>query len=225
MHAMLVAEELGIGRVLVPRFPGHLSALGQMLADIRHDTVAAWGGRVSEIDIASLRRRAEAMVHDGARKLSRDGIASARHRHEFTLDVRYVGQSFTLSIRWSPEDDDWRPLRAAFDSRHEESFGYIDADNDIEIVNVRLVSIGEVDKPSVDYACPGGGDALIERRQVWFDEWRDASVFNRERLAIDEHVDGPAIVEEAGGTTVVPPEWVATVAASGALVCEWDATW
>jgi len=225
MHAMLVAEELGIGRVLVPRFPGHLSALGQMLADIRHDTVAAWGGRVSEIDIASLRRRAEAMVQAGARKLSTDGIESARHRHEFTLDVRYVGQSFTLSIRWSPEDGDWRPLRAAFDSRHEESFGYIDADNDIEIVNVRLVSIGEVDKPAVDYVSAAGGDALIEGRQVWFDKWRDALVFDRERLAIGEHVDGPAIVEEAGGTTVVPPEWVATVAASGALVCEWDATW
>lgn len=225
MHAMLVAEELGIAKVLVPRFPGHLSALGQMLADIRHDTVAAWGGRISEMDIASLRRRAEAMVHEGARRLSRDGIEPARHRHEFTLDVRYVGQSFTLSIRWSPDDADWGPLRTAFDLRHEENFGYVDADNDIEIVNVRLVSTGEVDKPAVDYEPGSGRDALIERRRVWFDEWTEAVVVNRERLAVGLHVDGPAIVEEAGGTTVVPPEWVATVDISGALVCERDAMW
>ena len=225
MHAMPVAEELGISRVLVPRFPGHLSALGQMLADLRRDTVVAWGGRVSELAIDTLRARAGAMREDGAAKLEADGMIRDRHRHEFTLDVRYVGQSFTLPIRWDPNDAGWTPLRTAFDSRHGETFGYADPANDIEIVNVRLVSIGEVDKPVVDFAPSGGGDPVIERRPVWFGEWCETPVIDRERLPAGWRIEGPAIIEEAGGTTVAPPGWTMKVDASGALMCEGSVRW
>ena len=225
MHAMPVAEELGISRVLVPRFPGHLSALGQMLADLRRDTVAAWGGRVSELSIDALRVRAGAMRDDGAAMLEADGMPRERHRQEFTLDVRYVGQSFTLPIRWNPEDADWAPLRAAFDARHEDTFGYADPANDIEIVNVRLVSIGEVEKPEVDFMPAGGGEPLIERRPVWFGEWIETPIIDRERLAAGWRVVGPAIVEETGGTTVAPPGWTLEVDASGALMCKGSVRW
>ena len=220
MHAMAVAEELGISMVLVPRFPGHLSALGQMLADLRRDTVAAWGGRVSELAIDALRARAQAMRDDGAAKLEADGMPRDRHRHEFTLDVRYVGQSFTLPIRWDPAGADWTPLRASFDARHEETFGYADPANDVEIVNVRLVSIGEVDKPVVDFTPDGSGAPVIERRPVWFGEWCETPVVERKRLAAGWRIEGPAIVEEAGGTTVAPPGWTVEVDSSGALMCE-----
>ena len=225
MHAMAVAEELGISRVLVPRFPGHLSALGQMLADLRRDTVAAWGGRVSELPIDALRTRAGAMRTEGAASLEADGMPPERHRHEFTLDLRYVGQSFTLPIRWDPADADWAPLRAAFDVRHEETFGYADAANDIEIVNVRLVSIGEVDKPVVDFAPAGSSDPVIERRPVWFGEWCETPVVDRERLAGGWRAEGPVIVEEAGGTTVAPPGWTVEVDPSGALMCTGSVRW
>ena len=225
MHAMAVAEELGISRVLVPRFPGHLSALGQMLADLRRDTVAAWGGRVTELAIDAMRMRAQAMRDDGAAKLEADGMPRDRQRHEFTLDVRHVGQSFTLPIRWDPADADWTPLRAAFDARHEETFGYADPANDIEIVNVRLVSIGQVDKPVVDFAPAGSGDPVIERRPVWFGEWCETPVVDRERLAAGWRIEGPAIVEEAGGTTVAPPGWTVEVDSSGALMCEGSVRW
>ena len=225
MHAMPVAEELGISRVLVPRFPGHLSALGQMLADLRRDTVAAWGGRVSELSIDTLKARTGAMREDGAAKLEADGVPRDRQRHEFTLDVRYVGQSFTLPIRWNPGDADWTPLRTAFDARHEETFGYADPTNDIEIVNVRLVSIGEIDKPVVDFAPAGGDDPVIERRAVWFGEWCETPVIDRERLVAGWRTEGPAIVEEAGGTTVAPPGWTVEVDRSGALVCEGSVRW
>ena len=126
-----------------------------MFADLRRDTVAAWGGRVSKFSIDTLKARAGVMRDDGAAKLEADGMPRDRHRHEFTLDVRYVGQSFTLPIRWDPVDADWTPLRTAFDTRHEETFGYADSADDIEIVNVRLVSVGEVDKPVVEFSSAG----------------------------------------------------------------------
>ena len=225
MHAMPVAEELGITRVMVPRFPGHLSALGQMLADLRRDAVDAWGGRVSELSVHDLRARAKVMREDGAATLEADGAERGRHRHAFTLDVRYVGQSFTLPIPWSPEDPDWTPLRAAFDARHEETFGYADPANDIEIVNVRLVSIAEVDKPALDFRPHGTGDPVVERRPAWFGEWRETPVLDRERLSVGSRIEGPAIVEEAGGTTVAPPGWTFEVDRSGALRCEGSVRW
>ena len=159
------------------------------------------------------------------RSWKRTALPRDRHRHEFTVDVRYVGQSFTLPIRWNPEDADWTPLRAAFDARHEETFGYADTANDIEVVNVRLVSIGEVEKPEVDFMPAGGGDPLIERRQVWFGEWIETPVIDRERLVAGWRIEGPAVVEEAGGTTVAPPGWTVEVDASGALVCEGSVRW
>ncbi len=225
MHVMAVAEELGITRVLVPRRPGHLSALGQMLADLRRDAVAAWGGRVSELAVEELRARAQAMRADGAAALEADGVGRERHRHECALDVRYVGQSFTLPVRWDPDDADWTPLRAAFDARHEETFGYADPANDVEIVNVRLVSIGEVDKPALDLAPRGAGDPVIERRPAWFGEWRETPVLDRERLPAGSRIEGPAIVEEAGGTTVAPPDWTVEVDPTGALRCEGSVRW
>ena len=225
MHVMAVAEELGITRVLVPRLPGHLSALGQMLADLRYDTVAAWGGRVSELDLEALQSRAGAMRNDGAAKLEADGVLRERHRHEFTLDVRYVGQSFTLPIRWTPADTGWTPLRTAFDTRHEETFGYADPANDVEIVNVRLVSIGEVDKPVMEFRPQGGGDPVIERRPVWFGEWCETPIIDRDRIAPGWRIEGPAIVEESGGTTVALPGWMIEVGASGVLTCEGGVRW
>jgi N-methylhydantoinase A len=219
MHVFQVAEELGIPRVMIPRLPGHLCALGQMLADLRRDAVAVWGGKLSTLRIDDLKARAEAMRNQAERQLRADGIEPGRQRHEFTLDIRYVGQSFTLPIPWSPGDADWKPVREAFDARHRDTFGYAAADNDVEIVNVRLVSLGLVDKPDLKFNSEGAGDALPERRRVWFSGWIECPVYQRDARRAGYAFEGPAIVEEAGATSVLPPGWSAQVHEGGALIC------
>ena len=226
MHAMPVAEELGITHVMVPRFPGHLSALGQMLADLRRDAVDAWGGRVSELSVHDLRARAKVMREDGAATLEADGAERGRHRHAFTLDVRYVGQSFTLPIPWSAEDPDWTPLRAAFDARHEETFGYADPANDIEIVNVRLVSIAEGRQARSRLSTtrqrrPGGRAPSC---MVWRVA-RDPGLSTASGSPWGAGSRAPRSSEEAGGTTVAPPGWAVEVDRSGALRCEGSVHW
>ena len=218
MHGFLVAEELGMERVLIPRYPGHLSALGQMLADLRKDFVKAWGGRLGAISLDELTAEVEALRLEGAASLVRDGVPAGRHTHRFTLDMRYAGQSYTLGIPWSPGTPGFAPLRAAFDARHEETFGYIDKSNDAEIVNIRLVSIGEVDKPTLDYSSGAYGAPDSERREVWFGGWRDAMIFRRRDLPSGHEFAGPAIVEEEGGTTVVPPGWTVRTDEGGAMI-------
>ena len=218
MHGFQVAEELGMERVLIPRYPGHLSALGQMLADLRKDFVKAWGGRLGAISPDQLAAEAELLRLEGANSLARDGIPVGRHRHEFTLDMRYAGQSFTLGIPWSPGTPGFASLRPAFDARHEETFGYADRSNEAEIVNLRLVSIGEVDKPRLDFSSEARRDPVCERRQVWFGGWHDATVFHRRNLPAGFALRGPAIVEEEGGTTVVPPGWTVRTDDGGAMI-------
>ena len=220
MHVFHVAAELGIPHVMIPRLPGHLCALGQMLADLRRDTVVVWGGRLRLLQLEDLKRRTAAMRQQAARQLRDDGIPSGRQRHEFTLDIRYVGQSFTLPIAWAPEHREWQPVRDAFDARHRETFGYTAPDNDIEIVNVRLVSRGLVDKPNLQFKPDLAATLLLEHRRVWFSGWKDCPVLLRDAMPAGHELAGPAIVEEAGGTSVIPPGWSARVDGSGALLCD-----
>lgn len=93
-------------------------------------------------------------------------------------------------------------------------------EGDAEIVNIRLVATGVVDKPELDFVPEAAGDPLVEHRKVWFGGWQDTPVLDRARMAAGHRFEGPAIVEEAGGTTVVPAGWKVEVDASGALLCE-----
>jgi N-methylhydantoinase A len=220
MHVFLVAEELAIPRVIVPRYPGHLSALGQLLADLRRDFVLAWGGRLSELAIEEFRERAATLEQQASDILQADGFERNRQAHQYTVDMRYLGQSYTLPIACDPKTATWDELRAAFAEHHARTFGYADAENDVEIVNIRLVSLGLVDKPVLTFSAEPGGDAVIENRPVWFDgAWRDCPVYDRAALPAGFQFAGPAIVEEAGGTSVIPPDWTVTVHDSGALDC------
>jgi N-methylhydantoinase A len=136
--------------------------------------------------------------------------------------MRYIGQSYTLSVPCDPQTATWDGLRKAFGDRHAQTFGYADASNDAEIVNVRLVSLGIVDKPALAFAPEAEGDPLIEERPVWFgDGWVDCPVLDRAKMPEGYAFTGPAIVEEAGGTSVVPPGWTVTVLPSGTLDCRY----
>ena len=221
MHVLLVAEELQIPRVIIPRFPGHLSALGQLLADRRRDAVLPWGERLSRLSSKALADRMKKFRREGHSHLTGEGFAEDRIRHEFALDMRYVGQSYSLSVPWRDAYTDGEKLRAAFGARHAETFGHDDAENDAEIVNIRLVSMGIVEKPQLRFEPEAKGEPVIEERAVWFNGgWADCPVRDRARLAAGAQFEGPGIVEEAGGTTVVPPGWCVVVHESGSLICE-----
>ena len=224
MHVFLVAEELAIPRVLIPRYPGHLSALGQLLADLRRDFVRVWGGRLAALDIGDFRAQAEEMRRDAGALLTDDGFGPDRHAHDFSVDMRYVGQSYTLGVPCDPATVALADLRAAFGARHERTFGHDDTASDAEIVNIRLVSRGLADKPALSFSPEREGGPLIERRPVWFDDgWVDCPVYDRAAMPAGYALDGPAIVEEAGGTSVVPPRWRVAVHESGSLDCRLSA--
>jgi N-methylhydantoinase A len=223
MHVFLVAEELAVPQVIVPRFPGHLSALGQLLADQRHDAVRAWGGRLSTLDPGDLKTQALELRQEAADILAGDGFEPGRQNHSFTVDMRYAGQSYTLAVPLDADNPDWDTLRRAFADRHTQTFGHADMNNECEIVTIRLVSLGIVDKPDLVFTAdiPADSDPILERRRVWFgDGWTDCPIYDRAKMPGGLTITGPAIIEESGGTSVVPPDWKVTVHESGTLICQ-----
>jgi N-methylhydantoinase A len=218
MHAMALADEIGIPRVLVPRHPGNFSALGLLASDIKHDDVRTRVGPLRErwALVPGLFAEMESSVR---RQLELEGFDVSQQRLRRTLDLRYRSQAFELSLPLGDESLD--ALEAAFHRQHLAMYGHADETASIELVNARLSAYGVVAKPTA--ARPEGGAgaldaALIERRAVRFDgATHDCPVWERERLPSSAELSGPAIVEEFGATTVVPPGWRGALDAYGNL--------
>ncbi|PYM27414.1 MAG: 5-oxoprolinase [Candidatus Rokuibacteriota bacterium] len=208
MHASALADEIGIPRVLVPRHPGNFSALGLLASDIKHDDVRTRVGPLAER--WTLLADLFADMESGARRqLELDGFGAGEQRLRRSLDLRYRGQAFELNLEL--DGDGLDAVGATFHERHRAMYGHADPSATIELVNARLSAYGLVAKPAAErHRAPHASmaTALIERRRVWFDgAAHDCPVWERERLPESAELAGPAIVEEFGATTVVPPGW------------------
>ena len=211
MHATTVADELGIGRVLVPKLPGNFSAWGLLTSDIRHDFAETLLlgcapdsiGRVGA-SLAGLRERARARFRE-------DGFADGAVTFRETLDMRYLGQAFEIPIPAPEPPLSADAVLAAFHRAYAERYGHASEDQPVEIVNARLAGIVPAGAPEPVAEAPAGngsGGGIIERRRVWFDEGIDGvPVLDRGRLPVDAPFRGPAVIEETGATTVVFPGW------------------
>ncbi len=220
MHALAMAEAIGIPRVLVPRHPGNFSALGLLAADIKHDDVRTRVGLLRE-RLPALRLAFAEMEATARQQLEREGFGPEQQKLLRSLDLRYRGQAFELNIPASDPELRLDRIEADFHRQHRDTYGHANPQAAIELVNARLTAYGLVPKPAAErHAAPGAGleDALIERRPVWFEgRAHDCPVWDRERLPEAAQLHGPAIVEEFGATTVVPPGWRGAMDAHGNL--------
>ena len=222
MHALALAEGMGIPSVLVPRHPGNFSALGLLASDIKHDDVRTRVGPLRE-RMAVLHDLFTEMEGAARRQLELEGFGAGQQRLLRSLDLRYRSQAFELNVAVgdvvAPEALD--AVEAAFHRRHLEMYGHADPAATVELVNARLAAYGLVPKPPParhTTAVTSLDAALVERRTVWFEGApRDCPVWERERLPARALLRGPAIVEEFGATTVIPPGWRGAVDEHGNL--------
>jgi N-methylhydantoinase A len=228
MHALALSEEIGIPRVLVPRYPGNFSALGLLASDIKHDDVRTRLGPLRE-RVALLPGLFAEMTAAARGQLELEGFAPERQRLVRSLDLRYRGQAFELNVAVGesrgdaePEDPGLAALEAAFHRQHAAAYGHANLEATIDLVNARLTAYGVVGRPAAEpyrSATRSLEAALVERRAVWFGGApHDCPVWERDRLPEGAALSGPAIVEEFGATTVVPPGWRGAVDAHGNLV-------
>ncbi|MFB1064983.1 hydantoinase/oxoprolinase family protein [Natrinema sp. H-ect4] len=211
MHAAALADSLSVDQVVVPRPSGVLSAFGLLAADESYDAARTVGADLRAVDPADL----EGVYDDLVADVLADASDPDAARLERAADCRYAGQSFELTV---PVDDEFDAAGVAerFHDAHERAHGYA-MDESIEIVTLRATATVPGSEPTVRY--DGAGDDIIGTRRVHFAGGaRSATVFDRDRLAPGATVSGPAILEQAESTTVVPPAWAGNVLADGTLV-------
>jgi N-methylhydantoinase A len=217
MHAVLVAEELGIPSVLVPRWPGNISALGLLAADLRHDYVRTFLARVGDVDLPEMERLLDGLAALGSRALAEEGVPAAQIAASRFADLRFVGQAYELTVAL-PEPFRMDALLEAFHDAYKRRYGH-DHEEDVEIVNLRVVSIGRTARPALSLSEESReGKVNPATRNVFFrGSWHATPVMRREALRAGDVVEGPAIIEEFGTTTVVPPSWSAYAQPGGAM--------
>src|SRR6185437_10471273 len=142
LHAVAIAREIFIPKVIVPKVPGTFSALGMLMASWRQDFVRTLYGLLGSLDAKQVEAVFAELTEAGRAQVSRDGIAPGTADFSYLADLRYVGQEHTIAIAVrDPKllSGDFAPLRAAFDAEHDQRYGQAAPDERLEIVNIRLV--------------------------------------------------------------------------------------
>jgi N-methylhydantoinase A len=219
LHVMAIARELHVPTVIVPLFPSHFSALGMLLADERHDFIRTHFADLARLDFAALNRIHDEMVAEAEAALRQKAGA----RYEIHLDIRYVGQEFTLPVPVSLAQlrgADRAGIRAAFDALYDQRYAHHSPEEPVELVNVRLAAIGQ--RPAIAFPrlAEGAVPAPERRRPVHLGagEAVECPVYRRGALPAGACIEGPAIVQEHGTTTVLFAGDRLAVALSGELV-------
>lgn len=227
VHGCELAEELGIPRVLVPARPGILSALGVAIADIVKDYSRTVMLRGTDLSRTRLEEEFHGMEGLARQELIEEGLPVERMVSRRFLDVRYVGQSFELTVDYPSTRSDEGLARAigeSFYRAHLQRFGYADRRESIEIVNLRLKLDIPVDKPELTIELTANTDptaAWIGESEVIYREGPiETPLYERDRLAAGSQVSGPALVIQMDTTTVIPPSWSGTVDSWGNLILE-----
>jgi N-methylhydantoinase A len=215
LHAAELAAALEVPRVLVPRAAGALSALGLLASDVVHDYGTSRVRDWESVDPDAVEATFREFESAGRDRLAEEGTPPEDRAFERALDVRYAGQAFDLTVD-APDRIDPGALEAVaerFHERHGARYGHASPGEPLELTAVRLRARGLVDPP--DLRAEGGSDLVDARREirpVRFDpgvvggeEFREAAVYDRQRLPTDATFGGPAIVEGTGSTVVVPP--------------------
>lgn len=223
MHAAFVAAELGMPRVLIPPFPGNVCAYGLLGSELRQDRARTWI-RPWNASLALALRAALLTERDALEaELRAAGWPMETVRYSFALDMRYAGQAFEIAV--ALRGDDEAALACApedFAARHDALYGHTH-DRGLEVVTLRVQATAP---PSVTLTLPRPEQDAAARqttRGVVF-AGRSWTCPVLPRAAFDKPVDGPAIIEEPGATTVVPPGWRASLAPNGTIILDRDDT-
>jgi N-methylhydantoinase A len=225
LHACDLAAALRIPRVLIPRLPGGLSALGILRAHVVHDYSRTVRTNISSVEATrrALSSEFKKLESHGNSVLQTEGFTDGRIRSERLLDMRYVGQAYELTV---PESGDFL---AAFHKAHERRYGYSDAARATEVVNVRARLIGLTDQPRLDRPRSlrrSASPKNVETRRALFGGRAfQTRVYDRALLRPGEKITGPAIISEYSATTVMPPGWRSKVDAWGNLVLMQVSRW
>jgi N-methylhydantoinase A len=211
LHVCALMREVGIASGLVPRYPGVTSALGCVIADMRHDFVQTLNAPLASLDLAMLHGHLKRRWAEGEKLLAASGVKFEQVDRGLELDMLYQGQTHALAVPVAaakPADVTREALASAFEASYRAAFGRLLAGIPIRVLNLRVV----VTEASIR-------TAYLGRRKLWIEGgWRDVPVFKRLQLPAGSEVEGPAVFEQDDSTVYLEPGMLAEVDRYGNLV-------
>lgn len=223
VHAVFLAAELSIPRVVIPFSPGTFSAWGMLHTDIRHDLVRNFYRHVAGVALGEVENVFRELEAEGREILKAERVDKAAMEFGRTADMRYVGQEYFVNISLPEKVDP--PLYAAlpekFHAAYQNRYGHSNPEEAIEFVNLRVSAVGRLGQQAAVVPEVRGSRLLTssQQRQVIFGrQLLETQVFHRVDLQPGNVFRGPAIIEEASCTTVMPPGYQAVVDAYGNII-------
>ena len=226
VHAVDIARELEMTEVIIPPMPGVFSALGLLVADVRHDYVTAMGSvHTTVADPARLEQAYADMEREARQVLGRQGFAPERMQLQRSADLKVAGQTYELTVALPEPGPVTRTgidaLATAFGRLYRERYAFFFEGEPIELVNLRVAAFGQNEKVELRSTMEKAADsaAPTSTRPVYFEKrgFLDSAVWDRTRLSPGMRIAGPAIIEEPTSVSLVPHGFTAHVVADGGL--------
>jgi N-methylhydantoinase A len=218
VHACMIAHELEIPTMIIPRESSIFCAAGMLMSDLKHDFVRTYATSFEDIDSGAFTSLFKEMENEGTGLLSTENIPKERIEAVYSLDMRYVKQYHEVNVVITEEEVENVTLDSIskkFHPEHNRLFGYSleDEGTPIELINMRVTLIGKTDKPKFLEEADQGEDAssaLKDKRKVYLPnkkEFREVNVYDGIKLKCGNRIEGPAIVEQVNTTTFVSSEY------------------
>lgn len=211
LHATRIARDLCMAGVIIPPWPGVFSALGLVISDVKHDYIRSRMTQISRTTEAAVNQVFAEMAEAARDELQSEGFAGSQIRLEASLDLRYAGQGYevTMPCAFPLDSGGLMQLRNQFDETHRQMFGHTAPDEPVEVVSWRLRGVGLVPAISLPRTKPAGiplASALRETRNVRFDgALHECPVYQREKLDTGLEFEGPAIIDQLDCTSIILP--------------------
>jgi N-methylhydantoinase A len=220
IHAAMIAHELEIPRILIPKESSIFCAAGMLLSDLKHDFVRTYHSLFSKetLDLSKFFSLVEELEQEGDSVLSAENISPERRTVHFSLDLRYLGQYHEVNVPVAAEDIqafNEQAMKEAFHNHHDRLYGYAlkEEGREVELVNLRMTAVGMTEKPTFrkdTFRGADPSDCLKGRRPVFVPsegEYVPVGVYDGDNMGYGNTVKGPAIIEQVNTTLFVPAGW------------------
>lgn len=231
IHAAMIALELEIPKILIPKESSIFCAAGMLFSDLKHDYVRTYHTIFSRdtTDITRLKNLVKEMEDEGHGVLKKEKIPRENHRIEYSFDMRYLGQYHEVNIKVDKRhiwEFDSKGVSDVFHSEHDRLYGYSlrKEGTPIELVNIRVTAVGITEKPELKEEHSQDPDAtrhLKGSRQTYLPsekDYREVNIYDGMKMGYGNHLVGPVIIEQVNTTIFVPPEYTVECDAYGSYI-------
>jgi N-methylhydantoinase A len=227
VHANRLAAEMEVPTTAIPMSPGITSAMGLLVTDLKHEYSTTMIKRVAGLDPAAVEEVYRDLEQQARATLEREGMGPEDMSFLRRVDMRYVGQSYELTVPLPggrPGSAEIARVLGDFHREHDRAYGFSAPEEPVEFVNLRLTAVGNIAKPRLRERGGNGGNASSARkntRPVFFEEsggYVKCPIYDRYLLGNGSIIEGPGVVEEMDSTTVIHPGYRAKVDRFGNLI-------